>query len=189
MQGTLRAFVALALPDDTVDRLAGLQQGLKSHGLKMSWVRSRNLHLTMKFLGDIQESELAGVRGVLQQAVGRHRSLNLSLQGMGVFPGIKRPRVLWTGLGGDTEQLRSLFVALEAGLEGLGFSRERRGFKAHITLARIRKKVDSRRLLQAIEDVGRFTPQSFVARRVVLFRSDLRPTGAVYTPLTETMLA
>ena len=189
MQETLRTFVALVLPTESIDRLTGLQEGLKSHGLKLSWVRPQNLHLTMKFLGAVQGPALPGVTAAVQKAAGQYPPLNLVLQGMGVFPGIKRPRVLWTGLGGDSQQLRSLFADLETGLERLGFSRDKRSFRAHITLARIRKSVGPNRMLQANEDVGRFTPLPFVARRMVIFKSDLRPRGAVYTPLAEAVLA
>ncbi len=188
MPDTLRAFVALVLPTVGIDCLAGLQEGLKSHGLKLSWVRPQNLHLTMKFLGDIQGSDLPGVTNALQEAAAQHPQLNLILQGLGLFPGIKRPRVLWTGLGGEIDQLRSLFADLEVGLERQGFKRDKRAFKAHITLARIRKRVSSQRLLQAIEDVGRFKPQPIVARQMVLFKSDLRSSGAVYTSLAEAVL-
>ncbi len=186
---TLRAFVALVLPTAGIDCLAGLQQRLRDRGLKLSWVPSRNLHLTMKFLGDIGNADLPAATEALQQAVVDQSPLNLIIQGLGVFPGIKQPRVLWTGLGGDVEPLRSLALRLEKGLVDRGFKADRRAFKAHITLARIRKRVSPQRLLQAMQEVGQFRPQPIMAQRLALFKSDLRPSGAVYTVLSEVLLS
>jgi 2'-5' RNA ligase len=114
--------------------------------------------------------------------------LALFIQGMGVFPGIKRPRVLWIGLGGEVEALRQLNSRIEDELAGLGFARENRGFKAHLTLARFKEGVASRDLLQAFEALGNYTPEPFAAKHLVLYKSDLRPQGALYTPLAEVLL-
>jgi len=188
MAGTLRAFVAITLPQEITDHVRALQDALKGHGLKLRWVKPANLHLTLKFLGDIPEADATAIGGAVRAAAGDEMPLELTIQGMGVFPGIKRPRVLWTGFGGEVDRLRQLQERIEDRLEPMGFHREKRGFKAHLTLARIKGAVSSRRLLDAIEALGDFSPQSFTAGKLVLFKSDLRPTGAVYTPLKEIVL-
>lgn len=189
MGGTLRAFVAIKLPDAIIDHTRALQDALKDHGLKLKWVKTSNLHLTLKFLGDIPEADATAIGEAVQTAAGDVAPLALTIQGMGVFPGIKRPRVLWTGFGGEVERLKELQIRIEEQLEALGYQREKRGFKAHLTLARIKGAVSPQHLLKAMEAVGHFEPQSFTARKLILFKSDLRPTGAVYTPLERVELS
>ena len=188
MEGTLRAFVAFKLPESIMDHARSLQDALKGHGLKLKWVKPSNLHLTLKFLGDIPETDAVAIGETVQAAAGDEAPLELTLQGMGVFPGIKRPRVLWTGFGGEVERLKQLQTRIDDQLEVMGHRREKRGFNAHLTLARIKGGLPPRRLLEAIEGVGDFSPQPFSARRLILYKSDLRPTGAVYTALKEVEL-
>ena len=188
MEGTLRAFVAFKLPKAIIDHVRSLQDALKGHGLKFKWVKPSNLHLTLKFLGDIPEADVAAIGETVQAAAGNEAPLELTIQGMGVFPGIKRPRVLWTGFGGEMERLKQMQARIEGRLEAMGCRREKRSFKAHLTLARIKGGISPRRLLAAIEQVGDFPPQPFTARRLILYKSDLHPTGAVYTALKEVEL-
>ena len=188
MEATVRAFVAIKLPEAIVDHAGALQDALKDRGLKLDklkWVKPRNLHLTLNFLGEIPESDVSAVGSAMGNAAGNHTPLDLAIQGMGVFPGIKRPRVLWIGFGGEVERLRQLQARLEDEFELLGYDREKRGFKAHLTLARIKGAIAPDRMLGAIEAVGHFSPRSFIARELILYKSDLRPTGAVYTPLEK----
>ena len=183
MGRTLRAFVAFKLPEHIVGRAATLQSALKARGMKMRWVKPQNLHLTLKFLGDIPETEAPKVGAVIHQVACDEPPLEMTLQGMGVFPGIKRPRVLWVGFGGQVRELKRLHRKLEDQLEPLSYDRDKRGFKAHLTLARIKGPIAPKLLLEAIEDVGHFSPISFAVRRMVFYKSDLQPQGAIYTPM------
>jgi RNA 2',3'-cyclic 3'-phosphodiesterase len=188
MERTLRAFVAFKLPEHVMDRAAALQGALKASGLKLQWVKPQNLHLTLKFLGDIPEADVSKVGAAIDHVVGNEPPLEMTLQGMGAFPGIKRPRVLWVGFGGHVQDLKRLHLKLEDQLDKIGFDRDKRGFKAHLTIARIKRRVAPERLLDAIKALGDFPPHSFVARKMVLYKSDLRTQGAVYTPLAEAEL-
>jgi 2'-5' RNA ligase len=188
MTKTLRAFVALILPEEIVDYLVRIQRSLKSKGVSIGWVRPENLHLTIKFLGDMPESDVPRAADALQKAVDGMPAFELTVQGMGVFPGIKRPRVLWVGLGGAPHLLKQLHGRLEAALEPMGVMPDKRGFTAHLTLGRIRKRIDPNRLLTVMVDAGGFAPKSFFAQRLALFKSDLQPRGAIYTPLSEVVL-
>lgn len=188
MERTLRAFVAFKLPDHIKDLAAALQGALKARGLKLQWVKPQNLHLTLKFLGNIPETDASKVGAAIDHVVGNEPSLAMTLQGMGLFPGIKRPRVLWVGFGGQVQNLKRLHLKLEDQLDKIGFDRDKRAFKAHLTIARIKKRVAQERLLDAIKVEGDFAPRHFVARKIVLYKSDLRPQGAVYTALAETLL-
>jgi 2'-5' RNA ligase len=139
------------------------------------------VHLTIKFLGDMPEADIAAVTAAMQRAAHGRAPLSLTHQGLGVFPGIKRPRVLWTGLGGEVDRLRDMVGQLESELEPLGFKREGRPFKAHLTLARIKGWFDPHQLLAAIQALGGYPPLTFEATRMVLYQSRLRPQGATYT--------
>ena len=185
MADTIRAFVALRLPADIIDHASGLQSALKARGLRLRWVKPQNLHLTLKFLGDIPVTAVADLGLALRRASQGAEPLALTLQGMGVFPGIRRARVLWVGLGGQIEALQSIYQKIEDEFADLGLVREKRGFKAHLTLARIKDPVAPQDLLTAMEAIGDYEPRLFRARQLVLFMSDLRPQGAVYTPMVE----
>jgi RNA 2',3'-cyclic 3'-phosphodiesterase len=188
MEATLRAFVAIQLTNDIIGHAKALQDALKKHGLKLKWVKPQNLHLTLKFLGDIPQADATAIGAALKTAARDEAPLELTVQGMGVFPGIKRPRVLWTGFGGEVDRLKELQSRIEDQLQPMGYHREKRAFNAHLTLARIKGAVAPDRLLRAIEAVGCFQPQPFEVRSVMLYKSDLRPTGAIYTLLEKVTL-
>jgi len=185
MADTIRAFVALCLPADIIDHVSGLQSTLKARGLRLRWVKPQNLHLTLKFLGETPVAAVGDVGLALQRASRDTAPLALSVQGMGAFPGIRRARVLWVGLGGQVEALQSLYSRIEDELANLGLAREKRGFKAHLTLARMKGPVAPGDLLAAMEETGNYEPRPFLARRLTLYKSDLRPQGAVYSPMVE----
>ncbi len=188
MGKTIRTFIAFEMPATFLRLAEGLQDRLRNRGVRLRWVRPQNIHLTLKFLGDILPEQMDDVVSAMNRASGTESSIALTAQGMGVFPGIKKPRVLWIGMGGQTDRLAQTVATLENCLEGAGFPPERRPFRAHLTLGRMKHALDSRQLLQAIEHEGCFEPEPFQATEMVLFKSDLRPQGAIYTPLARVPL-
>jgi 2'-5' RNA ligase len=180
---TLRTFIAIALPAGVSRKLAAIQQRLLAHGLRLRWVKSGNIHLTLKFLGDIIPADVQEIESAIQIAARGIQPFELTIQGLGIFPGIRRPRVLWSGLGGATECLEQLHRDLENALADRGIAREKRPFKGHLTLARMKGTPDSRQLLSAIEAEGLFEPFQLPVDELVLFQSRLQPSCAVYTPL------
>jgi len=188
MAKRLRTFVALPLPQTIVRHLSTIQNELRGKGLKIGWVRPANIHLTIKFIGDIAPEDVAAVTAALESSAHAIPPMELTVQGMGLFPNAKRPRVLWAGLGGATEALKQFAVKVDAALEPLGIKCEKRPFKAHLTLGRIRKPIDARWLLDLVSRAGRYAPQQFTADQVIFYKSDLRPTGAVYSALAHIAL-
>jgi RNA 2',3'-cyclic 3'-phosphodiesterase len=180
MTTTLRAFVAFKPPDAILHLGQELQDQLRISGLKLRWVKPPNIHLTLKFLGEMPVADIAKVTAAMQSAAHGQAPLELTLQGMGAFPGIKRPRILWIGLGGELDRLQRLVQRLETELEPFGFAREGRPFKAHLTLARIKERLDPQRLLQVIQELGSYSPLGFRAEKMVLYQSQLSPGGALY---------
>ena len=188
MPDTTRAFIAIELPDEITAFIHKIQDGLKSYGFKARWVRPENIHLTLKFLGDINNDDIKKAGDAIISAAGENVSMSLGAKGIGFFPGVKRSRVIWTGIVGQTRKLADLQKTLDGKLDAVGFPKEKRPFKGHLTIARIKRKIDARRLVDAMKEFGRFESKTFIADEVVLFKSELKPSGAVYTKLVSAEL-
>jgi 2'-5' RNA ligase len=188
MSQSIRAFIAIELPESVKALLDQVQQELKSLRLKAKWVRTENIHLTLKFLGDIDAGDIDYIGGAMADAAADCGPLALKIGGIGFFPGIKRPRVVWVGLGGEIPDLLNLQRNLEDRLATVGFAKGKRSFKAHLTLGRIRQAANPdtvRRILKEYIELG---DHQFIADRITLIKSVLKPSGSVYSPLKHTNL-
>ena len=186
-----RAFIAIQLSAELKRLISELQAELK-HGIPdtvtVNWIRPEAMHLTLRFLGDIEESQVEAIADVLRMGAGPLRPFTLEARGVGGFPTPARARVLWVGLSGDEEgmdALRNLQATIEEEVVEMGCVREDRPFTPHFTLARIKDGRASgpvRRLLMNESDrrVGEFH-----AGAVSLIKSEPRPTGSIYTSLVE----
>lgn len=184
-----RAFIALKLPAQVIAALSDLQSALKKQGLKLRWVQPANIHLTLKFLGDVSAEQLQAVKSVIQELSGSQTAFTLESKGLGVFPSVKKARVLWSGIHGDVDRLGVLKSELERALAGIGFVPDNRIFKGHLTLGRVKGRIDGKTLASAIAACGAFTSSPWAVEHLVLFKSDLTPTGAVYSELFSSVLA
>jgi 2'-5' RNA ligase len=179
----IRTFVALELPQTARRALADLQGRLKQERMMVRWVRPEGIHLTLKFLGDVPEERVETIGQAVVGAAQGYRALKLGIQGLGVFPGVRKARVIWVGLTGETAALLDLQSAVAAALETQGIPRDRRRFKAHLTLGRFKKSPPPPALVAVLERHADDAPCDLTLARVVLYRSELRPQGARYTPL------
>lgn len=181
----LRLFVACELPDDVRDALARIQADLRRMaGDSLRWVRPESIHVTLKFLGEVDGARIDDIKAALA-AVIEPFELQVRPSSLGTFGG-DRLRVVWVGLEGDIEALASLAGVLEAALEPLGFPRERRPFAPHLTLARPRDHVPPAELRTLASLVRRYQPPplpSMTFREVNVMQSTLGPGGSVYTKL------
>jgi len=153
--------------------------------LRAKWVRPENIHLTLKFLGNIDPGDIDKIGGAMMEAVGDFAGIDLVARGVGVFPGVKHPRVIWVGLGGQIQLLFAVQRVLEDSLAALGFEKEKRPFQGHLTLGRFRQTVNPNTLRQIMQEYSSLYSEEFTARRIILFKSDLKPTGAVYSQLQQ----
>jgi 2'-5' RNA ligase len=185
MSKTIRSFIAIELPESVCSLLEKLQQALKSLPLKAGWVRPQNIHLTLKFLGNIKTEDIDKIGGAMRVAAQDFQPFKLTVGGIGFFPGVKRPRVIWVGVGGQTQQLFALQRSLEERLAAVGYPKEKRSFKGHLTLGRFRDGVNPATIRRVMQEYSDFGKQEFTTHRVVLFKSDLKPSGAVYSPLLQ----
>jgi 2'-5' RNA ligase len=184
----LRAFVAVEIPPGLLESLAAVQGELRRRGVQARWTRPENLHLTLRFLGDVPAERVANLATALRSAVAGHSGFRLTSAGIGVFPGLRRPRVLWAGLRGATADLARLQQEIEERLEAIGFPREARDFHGHLTLGRFDERVSAGLVADAIAAYASASFGSFDVREVVLFQSDLQPRGPVYAALARAPL-
>lgn len=185
----IRSFIAIELPEETRQKLAAIQEQLSQSRAGVRWVRPTSIHLTLKFLGNIHPTQVDDIAAAAAQVIGEDSPLTLCAAGLGAFPSQRKPRVIWVGLRGEVERLAKIQTDLEKVLEPLGFAREERGFRPHLTLGRVK---DRRRLQPLIEALSKLEiPEfnSFDVDEIILYKSDLRPTGAIYTKLHRMPLA
>ena len=188
MSKTIRTFIAIEIPENIISKFRELQEGIKIYGLKIRWVRSENIHLTLKFLGDVEAVNIGEIAETISKTVEGYTPISLKAKDIGVFPGIKHPRVLWVGLTGQLESLVRLQKTLDENLKVLGFPVEKRHFKVHLTMGRIKTKIDVKKFGDALMAFRSFESETFTADRLILYKSELKPSGAVYTELASASL-
>jgi 2'-5' RNA ligase len=187
MPALLRAFVAVEIPQGLLTALETVQSELRRR-LRARWVRPGSMHLTLKFLGDIPAGQVASVADAVQAAACEHPSFSLTVSGIGVFPGIRRPRVIWAGFSGQTGLLSDLQRSLDERLAALGFPREERPFRGHLTIGRFSESVEHALMAEVVNSFDARTFGEFAVKELVLFQSDLQPKGPVYTDLARAQL-
>jgi 2'-5' RNA ligase len=188
MSETIRTFIAIELPEKILYTIGKVQEKVKSYGFKIRWVRTENIHLTLKFLGNIKETDTEKIAKAMFESVKGCGPILLAVKGIGVFPGIKRPRVIWLGISKQLDLLTGLQKTLDQKLETMGFPKEKRPFKGHLTLGRTKSKIDPKTLHDVLTEFTQFESEHFFADRIILYKSELKPKGAVYTKLTEAYL-
>ena len=199
----IRAFLAVELSQELRAEVALVQQELKGRieprinlNKHISWVQPAKIHLTIKFLGDMDEQLLDPLLGVVEQAIGSQPSVHVPLERLGAFPSPHSPRVLWVGpsehweWGTEAKRMVEIGGAIEEASESLGFLREAKPFSPHLTLARV--KMGARHVGAALATSGvldrPLSVGSLAVESVVLVKSELKPTGSVYRRLWEARL-
>ena len=180
---TIRSFIAIEIPPPLRSRLAELQLELKRAAADVKWVRPEGVHFTLKFLGSIGEDDVDRISLALSPLVEKCPPFELRVKGLGGFPSSRNPRVIWVGMDQGTEVASSLQREIEQKLSALGFPPETRPFSPHLTLGRIRSSKGMGSLAQSLQTQKDVELGNFFAREVFLIKSDLQPSGAVYTKL------
>ena len=177
----MRLFTALDLPDDVVHNLEAFVARLKPSA-RLQWSPPANLHITTKFIGEWPEEKLSELQAALA-AVPERPGIDVTIAKVGFFPHERSPKIFWCGI--EAPGLPALAADTEAATESVGIAREDRPYSPHLTLARIKDRPDLRPLHSAISAAPSLTFGRFTARSFFLYRSELRPTGSVYTKLSE----
>lgn len=180
----IRSFLALDPPEEVLREITAVQNRLRKliEG-DIRWVRPEGIHLTFKFFGDVSADDVANIATIVEKVVEGERPFSLAIGGAGVFPDPHRPRVLWLGMNGDVERLLVFQKGLDQALLQIGFPREERPFRPHLTLGRIKTSKGLIGLAQALEAGEEYTAGRFIASGLSLMQSELTPRGAIYTKL------
>ena len=193
----IRTFVAVELDASLRQALAQAQAKLRSQlhktlspNVRIQWVKPESVHLTLKFLGDIPEDRMPGIQTALTRVASGHSRFAVDVEGLGVFPDIRAPRVLWVGLAAHGDALRRLAADVEAALSAIDFPPESKPFHPHLTLARIKEQ--ARLVGRVLSDGGLLAQETALGELTVsvvsLMKSELKPTGSVYTCLCHRSL-
>jgi len=185
----IRSFIAIDFPEETRKALEDIQKELKRCGAGVRWVKPSSIHLTLKFLGNIQAAQVEDIALAVAQGIRDQPPITLRPAGLGAFPSRRKPRVIWIGMEGEVQRLNGIQARVDNALEPLDFAREKRGFRPHLTIGRVK---DHRRLQPLVDAMAKLdVPEfdSFDVTEIILYKSDLRPTGAIYTKLHRMSLA
>lgn len=186
--GSVRAFIAIRLSPEVLATITRVQARLRRSegGNAARWIVPESIHLTLKFLGDVPVDRLPAVKAATLRAVAAFAPLTLELAGLGCFPNLRRPRIVWLGLYEPTGRLLRLQAALEKELAQEGFLREERAFTPHLTIGRVQASARPAELQALSAAVAAYRLEEEVAMQagaLYVLQSDLRPTGAVYSEL------
>jgi len=187
----MRLFVAVNFPDEIKQALGAFIKDIRQHPADVKWVEVKNLHLTVQFLGSVPEDQVPAIVNALNRSGTGVNPFYLSLSGVGVFPSIERPRVLWAGVSGDTDFLSRLHRQVQKELAQLGFEPEKRPFSPHLTLARVRSPQGFSAFMERSEKLagkhGKFGTAKIVSLDLML--SELGSKGPEYFVLARIPLS
>ena len=183
----LRMFIAVDFSPEIIAKIARISEYLQTQtpSKALKWVAPENLHLTLKFMGDVREDHLDAIEQGIKEAMKGQPSFKISIEGMGMYPNASQPRVLWLGIK-DTGNLSQIHHKLALALQEFYPEPEKRPFSPHLTIARIRQNGDRETIRQTGKTLSQFKADSLGTlnvRSIQLYKSDLTPQGPIYTPL------
>jgi len=180
----IRSFLAFELPLEIKAVVNRVSEELKRSSLDVKWVKSGNIHLTLVFMGDVEVNEIPTIKEEVEKVCLTCDAFDISLKGLGCFPHMRKPRVIWIGLDGNLERMSFFRDTLQECLMPFGIKEEKRRFKPHLTLGRFRKpKRTSSEELELLSSYGDVASPVCSLTELVLFKSELNPGGARYTRL------
>jgi 2'-5' RNA ligase len=183
----IRAFIAVEISPSVLKRITAAADVLRSAIPDIRWIPPANWHLTLKFLGAIDADQVLSIHNGLERQLSLFPPCTINAKGLGIFPDVKKPRILWVGMDGNA--LVSLAEKVETALAPLGFVREQRAFKPHLTIGRWREgRRSGPALKEVLEQWRNHDFGSSAVSEVKLFQSILKPGGAQYLPLKTTRL-
>ena len=185
---TIRTFIAVELPREIQERLRQLQDDFGASLPDVRWTRFGNIHLTLKFLGDVEVSRVDKIRDSLIDVARQFSSFKMSLAGMGAFPNSRKPRIVWVGVEEGADRLVEIARSIESSMKNLGFQREKRPFRPHLTVGRIRRLENPQLMTRTLDESRVGDLGEFAVEKISLIRSQLDPAGSIYTTIAEAPL-
>ncbi|MCS4540809.1 MAG: RNA 2',3'-cyclic phosphodiesterase [Euryarchaeota archaeon] len=181
----IRAFIAIDIPKDLINKIANIQNSLKKIDANIKYVEPENIHITLKFLGEVLENKLANVSLVTKETTVGVKPFEIEINGVGVFPSFNYIRVIWVGITKGADFLSNLQTELEKRLVPLGFEPEERGFSPHITIGRVKTIKAKAQLQSKINELQNINIGTMQVDCLKLKKSQLTPKGPIYTDLVE----
>lgn len=187
----MRTFIALEISEEIREVLAQIESHLKYAGADVKWVTPGNIHLTLKFLGEVDEGRIEKIKAILDKIGKQTKPFEITIKDIGAFPKIDLPRVIWVGLDKGAAESAELAKRIEDELSKLGFDKEDRPFTAHLTIGRVRSPKNKLALKERMQSLSfeLKARSSKIVSSVTLFQSALTPSGSIYTKLHEAALA
>jgi len=179
----MRVFIAIELPESVKEEIARIQEKLKKTRDKIKWVDPSLIHLTLKFLGEINEKELEKVIGAMEKIAGKFTAFNLEIKGVGAFPSSLSPRVIWIGVGEGKDAAENLARKVERELNKKGFASENKKWVPHLTLGRVKLLLEKEKLAEVIQGEKDIQGGSIRVEALSIMKSRLTPKGPIYTVL------
>ncbi len=183
----IRTFICFEIPVSVKEQIVKLQNELKSFGRGVRWINPDGIHLTLKFLGDVPEENIDNIAEAVKSAVKGITPVTIKIANAGSFPNFKRPRVLWIGVEETTGQLGKIHDLIEHELEKLGYDKENRKFSPHLTLGRVKSSEGIEKISNELANTE-INFGEFTAAEIIIMKSDLKQSGAVYTSLFKLKL-
>lgn len=183
----MRLFIAMPLPDEIEELLGKAVFVLKQKRTRVKWVAPKNIHLTLKFLGETDEEKVASISDSIRKVAEKYNTVHSRLDKLGAFPNLNRPRVVWAGLSDGIDILTTVASDIETEMARLGFEKENRPFRCHLTLGRVKDNFNLAELADAISNYE-LTPTDVTFSSIDLFKSTLTPRGPIYDRLFEAEL-
>lgn len=184
----MRTFIAVDLDEHVKTHIAQLIAELETGDRNIKWIKRQGMHITLKFLGDISDTQRSDVEKALRTIEGLYQPFPLRFRGTGAFPaGSRNPRVFWVGID-ESDSLKALQADIERKMNALGFPQENRSFHPHLTLGRVKKNVHLGPVLTKLQQFRDALFGEMIVQKITFFKSTLKPSGAEYTVLTEISL-
>jgi len=185
---TIRTFIAVELPQEIQDGLQKLQSDLRISMPDVRWTKHSNIHLTLKFLGDVQVSRIDSISRILGDVADQFSPFTMGLAGIGAFPNSRKPRIVWAGIEKGADRLVEMAKMIESSMQKVGFKREKHPFRPHLTIGRIRQLRNPEIMRETLDRslVGELG--EFAVDRISFIKSQLDPAGSIYTTIFEALL-
>ena len=186
----MRTFIAIELPSEIKDSLSRLQEELKTSGADVKWVTPENIHLTLKFLGEIDDKKIDKIIKIIDDTAKEKNKFQIRISSLGAFPKVDFPRVIWVGVDTGDKETKEIAEGLEEKIAKIGIPKEDRPFSSHITIGRTKSSLNREGLVQDLKDKAELGggKLNFYVTKITLFKSTLTPKGPIYEVLKATNL-
>lgn len=180
----LRCFIAIEIPETIKKSIADITNSLKKSGSDVKWVSDENIHITLQFLGETEESLIPDIKRALNKILAPYSPFYIKIADVGCFPSARRPRVIWVGME-ESQSMINLYNDISSEMVKFGYQKEERGFTPHLTIGRVKSNRNMGELLRKLDELTVTDFPDFEVHNVTIMKSELKPSGAKYYGLAE----